>query len=240
MLSFKGIVKYTIYLFIAVWMFVLGIMVGRGNSPVTFDTQSFQERLETIAADFGASRKEEKKVDLKFYEVLDQPASQEKILVAPVAPSPEKRVVPPAAVQEVEKAEPVAVKTSTKQRTFVKKIPPSPKKSTVKRADAKKKTVKKPQKTSPNKSPNKSTGRYTLQIAAYKDFKDAVSQMAALKKKGIESYREKGVKDGETWYRVRCGAFPTYEAAKKFKAQLAKKKINSMIIKKEAHEDIKG
>ncbi|MCK5836987.1 MAG: hypothetical protein KAH09_06940 [Desulfobacula sp.] len=50
MISFKRILKYLIYTFIAGWMFLLGIMVGRGTSPVTFDTQKFQKRLEAIAS----------------------------------------------------------------------------------------------------------------------------------------------------------------------------------------------
>ena len=57
-------------------MFFLGIMVGRGTSPVTFDTQKFQKRLETIASEFGEKKDTPEKVDLKFYDVLDQPAPE--------------------------------------------------------------------------------------------------------------------------------------------------------------------
>ena len=63
-------------------MFVLGIMVGRGNAPVTFDTRRFQKRLENIAQEFGQKKEPEKEVDLKFFKVLDQPVSVESIRAA--------------------------------------------------------------------------------------------------------------------------------------------------------------
>ena len=34
-------------------MFFLGILVGRGTSPVTFDTKSFNTRLEAIVQSYG-------------------------------------------------------------------------------------------------------------------------------------------------------------------------------------------
>lgn len=57
-------------------MFALGVMVGRGTSPVTFDTRGFQARLEAIAREYGSQKEVEQKVDLKFYDVLNRPADQ--------------------------------------------------------------------------------------------------------------------------------------------------------------------
>ncbi|HGY12026.1 MAG TPA: hypothetical protein ENK36_06655, partial [Desulfobacterales bacterium] len=74
---FKGLLKYSLYIFVAAWMFFLGIIVGRGNSPVKFDTQEFQKRLEIIAHDFGAQKKIPDKIDLKFYDVLEKPELEE-------------------------------------------------------------------------------------------------------------------------------------------------------------------
>jgi cell division protein FtsN len=81
-------------------------------------------------------------------------------------------------------------------------------------------------------------GKYTLQIAAYKEFKDAVSQMADLEKKGFSSYRVRGQKQGVTWYRIRTGSFASFDEAEKFKEKLSKAKVNSMIITKDKDEDI--
>lgn len=218
MLSFKGILKYGIYFFIAAWMFVLGIMVGRGNSPVNFDTEGFQKRLERIAGEFGRKNEKKKEVDLEFFKVLDQPVAEEKSLPKAVTPIPAKIKKKPD-----EKSSP-AVKISTKKKTLQKKLPPE-----VKKTSHSKKQL-------PAKSGKQ--GLYTIQVAAYKNFKDAVSHMAMLDKKGISSYKQKSEKDGVTWYRVRTGSFSTIEAAKKYKEQLAKKRIKAMIIKKDGHENI--
>lgn len=213
-------------------MFFLGIIVGRGNSPVQFDTQKFQKRLETIAHDFGAKKKIPDKIDLKFYDVLDRPELEEdasnnksKAKGEIVEILPKKEVVTDSTL----------MKTSKKKETFKKgeikvqgKNRPEVKKNLEKRD--KKKII-------PQKIPQ---GNYTVQIAAYKDFKDAVTEMAILEKKGISSYRVKGSKNGVTWYRVRSGSFANFDEATEFKKKLDKIKINSMIIKRDDNEDIKG
>ena len=76
-------------------------------------------------------------------------------------------------------------------------------------------------------------GRYTIQVAAYKSFTDAVTQMALLEKKGFASYRTLGKKKGVTWYRVRVGSFATRKAASLYAEKLKHAKIEAMIIKKE-------
>lgn len=225
MISFKGILKYLIYAFIAGWMFLLGIMVGRGNSPVRFDTQKFQKRLETIALEFGEKKGVQKKVDLTFYDVLDHPVPVESVI-------PEKKSLEILPRKEmVRKGDRPSVKTSRKKQTFHRKIQVHPETPVEKKASPQPNTLVKKKAQNP---------RYTVQIAAYKEFKDAVTQMAILEKKKIASYRVKGEKDGVTWYRVRSGSFVTYEEAKKFKEKLDKAGINSMIIKRDRHEDIKG
>ena len=224
MTSVKGILKYSIYIFIAGWMFVLGIMVGRGSSPVEFDTRKFQKRLETIAGEFG-EKKSDGKIDLKFYDVLDRPVPEE----TGTAQTPSQEIMPKK--ETAAAAETMPLKTSRKKLTFKQSATDTPAaakptaKPTAKPAREK---IKVPQ------------GIYTIQVAAYKEFKDAVSEMARLEKKGFPSYRVKGVKDGQTWYRVRTGSFATYAHARKMLEKLKHAKINAMIIKRETNEDIKG
>ncbi len=242
MLSFKGNLKVTIYIFIAGWMFLLGIMVGRGTSPVTFDTEQFQKRLEIIANEFGENKKPDEKVNLQFYEVLDNPSPEES---KPVKKS--SKVTTKVATKEIvplkePDTEKIVLKTSKKRETLKKssnKISP-PEEIPIKKS-TKIDPVKHKEKLSDNEKNQKvktavkkeaTPGIYTIQIAAYKHFKDAVTQMASLDEKGFSSYRTKGEKDGITWYRVRTGEFSTHEEAKKFKLKLDKAKIKSMIIKK--------
>ncbi|WP_245569090.1 SPOR domain-containing protein [Desulfobacter curvatus] len=47
--------------------------MGRGSSPVLFETRPFQERLGQMVSDLAAKLPEKGKVDLKFYDVLDEP-----------------------------------------------------------------------------------------------------------------------------------------------------------------------
>jgi len=245
MLSFKGILKYLIYIFIAGWMFLLGIMVGRGSSPVKFDTQKFQKRLQTIASEFGEKKSPRKKIDLKFYNVLDHPVPEERV-------PPQKKpleIIPKK--EEILTAKPVMLKTSKKKQTFKKGV--NKKKADVKIEEISKMKDPAPVETKPvptgsekskpsEQSPDNKIikGKYTIQIAAYKKFRDSVTQMVILEKKGFSSYRVKGQKEGVTWYRIRTGSFATYDEAEKMKEKLAKAKINSMIIKRENDENING
>ena len=247
MVSFKGILKYLIYLFIAAWMFLLGIVVGRGTSPVTFDTQKFQERLEMLAKKQDAESKPvPKKVDLEFYGALNHPIPVEGSPASKQMKeiSPKKEVVIP----EPEDGSPVPLLTSLKKKTYKSrpsktvKVAPSPVSSSVnktaekrRQADAQEgiKTLKSKTVATKTKNdvPKPASGSYT--IAAYENFKDAVSQMAALEKKGFASYRVKATIKGKTWYRVRTGSFSTHAQAKKMNERLKKAGIKApMIIKK--------
>nr|WP_320193741.1 SPOR domain-containing protein [uncultured Desulfobacter sp.] len=56
-------------------MFGLGVIVGRSSSPVMFETRPFQEHLGQIVNDGLDKFSQKEKVDLKFYDVLDEPIS---------------------------------------------------------------------------------------------------------------------------------------------------------------------
>ncbi|MBU1342425.1 MAG: SPOR domain-containing protein [Proteobacteria bacterium] len=222
----------------------MGIMVGRGTAPVKFDTHKFQKRLETIANEFGEKKGTTQKIDLKFYDVLDNPVPEEGVppQKKPLEIIPRKEAVIAAVANEL--------KTSKKKQTFIKQgnttktdseIKDISKTKVQKSEDIKTQSVdlKKSKASELLSDPKGLKGNYTLQIAAYKDFKDAVTHMAILEKKGFSSYRVKGEKDGVTWYRIRSGSFETYDAAKKFKEKLKSARINSMIIKRDKDDDIK-
>lgn len=202
---------------------MLGIMVGRGTSPVTFDTQKFQKRLEIIANEFGGEKDIRRKMDLTFYDVLDKPVPEESVLPKnkPLEIIPKKEI---SAKETIVVPDAIPLKTSLKKQTF---------KQTFKQTA----TRTKPD-IGAEDALKTDQGKYTLQIAAYKEFKDAVSQMADLEKKGFSSYRVRGQKQGVTWYRIRTGSFASFDEAEKFKEKLSKAKVNSMIITKDKDEDI--
>ena len=235
--SFKGVLKYLIYIFIAVWMFVLGIVVGRGTSPVTFDTQKFQERLETIAKASGADKeKPGPKVSLKIYGGgLENPipveGQPEPKTEAPVAAA--KKVPAPAPEKKTMIQGDIPFKTALKSKTRNKKKLAQIKPGAPDSKPAPRKTApSRPARPTKPSVPETEKGKFTLQVAAYKDFRDAVTQMAQLEKKGYTAYRVKHDINGQTWYRVRIGSFETYDQARSFKAKLKKDKIDSMITNK--------
>ncbi|WP_300464683.1 SPOR domain-containing protein [Desulfobacula sp.] len=245
MISFKGILKYLIYTFIAGWMFLLGIMVGRGTSPVKFDTQKFQKRLEAIVNEVGEKKGVQKKINLNFYDVLDHPVPEEDATPRhkPLEIIPKK--------ETIQIPDKIPFKKSKKKQTFnppgntakaavemaASVAPKGPKTSEIiKKKSRLGKTI--DMDGIPDKKARK--GIYTLQVAAFKDGKDAVTQMKRLEKKGFIAYQLKREKDGEIWYRIRIGAFDTYDEAKVLKEKLNRSKINSIILKRDSDEDING
>lgn len=213
-------------------MFALGVMVGRGTAPITFDTREFQSRLEAIAREYGArdqKAQKEQKVDLRFYDVLDQPVVLGSKGKKAGEILPAREPLAGKTTIESESLDGVPVKLGKKMVTLnavllaeyqdqavpVKSVKPPAKTPVVK----KKLAVK--------------SNSYTIQLAAFQAYNDAASHIAALKKKGIAAYHVKGQKNGSSWYRVRTGAFPDYEAALSGLEKLKAAKIDGMIIKKE-------
>jgi cell division protein FtsN len=231
-------------------MFFLGILVGRGTSPVTFDTKSFHTRLEAIVQSYEKTAPEEK-MDLQFYDALNKPVRQEvtgkKNTPNEIVPKKETGRL----VIQVPIMERVPVKTSRKAATLNKaaldktlfkdkgsgKILAKAKnknkdKVPLAKTQVTTETLVKKEKQVPAKVAVTS-GQYTIQVAAYTSFSDAVTQMALLEKKGFASYRTLGKKQGVSWYRVRVGSFATRKAASLYAQKLKHAKIEAMIIKKE-------
>lgn len=251
-------------------MFGLGVFVGRGTSPVLFETRPFQERLGRMVWQFSAKVPEKKKVDLKFYDVLDDPeyhrAKGQTDDLGEITPAPEagKSLSIQSTSDKKLPVEKIPVKRSKKQvswhkavqdndagsttaapqRVPVKTEPKVVKKKSVgklvqKRLKSKPQPVKKTETASEKtRSVTKKTtiatnGSYTIQVASYKNLKDALAQIIFLDKKGISSYKVSVKINGDTWYRVRTGSFADSRAAGYELTKLGDSGVNGMIIKKE-------
>jgi cell division protein FtsN len=229
--SFKGILRYAVYGIIGGWMFFLGILVGRGTSPVTFDTKKFHDRLEAIVQNYEKREDLEEKIDLQFYDVLNKPALQEGTdkINTEILPKKETGLQEP----QVPIIEKIPVKTSLKTNTLNKaaldKVQSSEKgKPPLRDNKSMAETRVKPEKSMPAVQ-----GAYTIQVAAFKSAADAVTQMARLEKKGFTAYQTLGKKGGVTWYRVRVGSFETRAEAAQYIEKLNRAKVEAMIVKKE-------
>ncbi len=270
----KGILKYLAYVFIGGWMFLLGIMVGRGSMPISFDTSGLHERL----ADIVGNKYDEpsQSVELGFYDALDEPNDPDvmtmkvkprkpdllgkqktDITLAPVEDEPVEKAktsqqessqnpgtAPSDAPSDSEEhglqlPRKKAKKTATLNRKALDRFKAEPSWETrenIEKASARTPASQKSLKThsqpsaSQKKAASKTPKTYTIQLASFKDPKDAKTYISQLQKKGINAVMEPTEVEGRTWNRVRLGSFTSHDQAKNRLAALKKAKIDGFII----------
>jgi cell division septation protein DedD len=215
------------------WMFIIGVLVGRGTAPVKFDIDGLQTKLEISKQDQkkkaggqlrGDSSIVKDKTKLDFYEALPEDRKDTKIdekkstrvISKKVEPLPDKK--PP--------------KTTGKKATQKS----TPKKETaVKSGAVNKEPAKQPPKQHiASKSEAKPSEKvYTVQVAAVKVAKDADRLVAQLKKKGYPAYRTISKVQGKgIWFRVRVGVYNRRTDARATKQKLEKSGMKPIIVEK--------
>lgn len=234
------------------WMFFLGILVGRGTAPVSFDTRSFQDRLAKIADDSKEQEETFERPVLDFYEVLKSPMLLTTVDLHNKELSQAKNVDQDNRVSQGEilpiKDEPLKagddknsqpLKRSLKGMTFKSKSlmaknqgDAAPDASPVVAPNVEKSVPKTNKKILEPPASKVEDGKYTIQVAAYRDLVDAVDEINQLKKKGITSYRTIGRVGNDVWHRVRTGSFKDMESAQQRLSLLAGYGIKGMILNK--------
>ena len=204
-----------LFFFVCGWMFVLGILVGRGTSPVQFDIKKLQEELASLKAavikkerlrfkiDSGAAGN---KTDMDFYEGLKKSESGTE--------HPKKQL-----------------KVVSKQTP--KPLPPTD--LTRKKPDAREKAnaVDSSPKGLPAESGSgaETENKITIQVASLRDPKDADRMVASLKDKWYPAYRSVAEVPGKgVWYRVRIGSFNGKAEAQSTLERLKKDKIDAVLL----------
>ena len=202
-----------IVLFVAAWMFALGIFVGRKTVPVAFDIDKLQKELAALKqADIEKQRRHAKidsdtangKINFDYYDKLKDS-------------------------KNINKRKPVAVKPKTKP--LPEKTLKRTKKKVVKARTAK--TSKTPQKEKVLKPDKKDKGEknLTIQAASLKDSKDADRMVAKLKNKGYAAYKVMGViPDKGIWFRVRIGYYENSAEAFDTLKQLKKDGLDAFLV----------
>ncbi len=221
-ISRKGMLVWIgLFLFVAVWMFVLGIMVGRGIAPVDLEKDKLGQELAALKAKMlqQEQAKVEKQVSgqggekpqLGFYEALKD-SKGEKRYKAPAVPKPKPKPAPKPASKPTSKPRP-------EPKAVVKKAPaPKPAAETVSKPAAK-------------KASSTDKGRFAIQVAAVKDAQRAAQLVAQLRKKGYRAYQIRSEVAGKgVWYRVRVGAYETRNAAGATLGKLKADRYAGMII----------
>ncbi|MDY6791461.1 MAG: SPOR domain-containing protein [Thermodesulfobacteriota bacterium] len=186
-----------IVLFVAAWMFALGIFVGRKTTPVAFNLDKLEGELAALKqADIEKQRKKAKidsdtangKIDFDYYDKLKESKNINKR-----KPATKKPKIKPLSEKKIKKR---TKKKDIKTQIAKPSKPPQ-----------KEKSIKPERK-------NKGEKKLTIQVASLKDSKDADRMVERLKKKGYAAYKVMGViPDKGIWFRVRVGHYKSSAGA---------------------------
>jgi cell division septation protein DedD len=211
--SRKGLTLWIFLIFfVSAWMFILGILVGRGTAPVQFDIEKLQNELAALKEDVVKEELERFKIDsnaannkteMNFYEELKVTKEEDSLNID----------------TSEQKKEPLPENTVSEP----KKIGPSEEALSVKaHQENKPKTISKTDITNKN---------LTIQVASFKDPNVADKMVEELKKKGFPAYRSIGKVPGKgLWYRVRIGHFGSKSEAGSMLKMLKKDKLDAILV----------
>jgi cell division septation protein DedD len=215
--------RYLLLFFVAAWMFVLGVLVGRGTAPVHFDTQALQNELaalrdamvkqerETVEK---AIRGEDEKAPLEFYEKLKKDGPDDAIQLEA---SPTATEAAPEGKPEAEGRKPPH-KSRAAIMAKKKVLPIKPATST--------ETPKRTQPAAPE-------GKLTIQVASLKDGAAAKRIVENLKSKGYPAYLSRTViPEKGLWFRVRVGSYRDREQAAADMARLTRDRKKPILVTK--------
>jgi len=203
-------------LFACVWMFVLGILVGRGTAPVQFDIDKLQKELAALKE--AVVKKERlrfkidsepvrRKTDMGFYENLTKTKSNTR-----------------------GHDNQLTVASKQDRKPLLKEIDTGSKK----KASSEKKVKAKASQSSRSASAPPgidSEQQLTIQVASLRDPKIADRMVARLKDKWYPAYRAVAEVPGKgTWYRVRIGSFKRKADAKETLERLKKDNISAVLL----------
>jgi len=233
---------FLLIFFLCAWMFVLGILVGRGTAPVKFDIAALENKLEAAKENEGGDAGNEQtpkepvgvkdKTKLEFYEALkenkldpDIPTLQKPEVVEGKIESPAEKTAPQEAKKEPAPGAQSTQDTQPKATPERSESAPGPEKQ--KPAKQKEKVA--------VMAPTKAAGPvYTIQAASVRDPKDADRLIEKLKKKGYPAYRMIGKIPGKgIWFRVRIGEYQSKSEALSTMNKLKKDGLKPILVLRE-------
>ncbi|SLM29323.1 conserved exported hypothetical protein [Desulfamplus magnetovallimortis] len=259
----KGWLKYAALFALCAWMFFAGLLVGRGTSPVEFDTEWFQHRLALL---FNTGREDEvpfKKPELDFYAALkanesdldlssefsdiQKPGEKEGstiqdnedgfLLAENSLPLKKSRKAMTMDSQKVagNTARAAVVGTGIKHLSAKGKVDDPPYGALPEPEEKKRILPEMVDKVQETSSfsPDVSAYTYTIQIASYLDEEDALRHISKLEAKGYNAYKSVANVDDKVWFRVRTGSFGIISKAKEQLKMLEQEGVKGLIIRKE-------
>ena len=208
------------------WMFFVGVLVGRGTSPIQFDMEALSRELEALKVSSEARRRQkldayagalEDQSTLDVYEELKR--ADDRLTIDPSlnrqVPAPSVGAEQPAAAP----AKPAGPPVIGRRQGLRAKGPGRPALDVRPSAGAQKgPPAKAGRGTRTAVAPH---GRVTLQVAAVKDARVAQKMVTRLKAQGFDAYRSAASAGGQgPWHRVRVGRFADRQAAAAIKRRL--------------------
>ena len=220
-------------LFVAAWMFVLGIIVGRYATPVDFDPKRIEKELAELRAAEIQKEKERLKaeakalydMDLDFYEDLKRPVFAA-LPRASTSPAEDPMDASPAPPTEIKRSQSTKHNAPARQeRKVVSPAPAIPRTPASAPSEPKPATPKLATQKSPEPAPAKprnETGQFAIQVASFVAASDADRTVVMLKRRGyFGAYRtEDNVPGLGKRYRVRIGQFRDSTSAREVLTQL--------------------
>jgi len=227
-LSRRAITGWVCFIFfVCAWMFVIGVLVGRGTAPIKFDIAGLQKNLEASREDLknkeqlrnqGKSGIVKDKTKLDFYEALRDNREDTQIGKKKLSPSISKKVEP------LPEKKPSLTIDGKAEKKITEKADPT-------KTGSSKQSHKPPIASKSKTRPSVKT--YTIQAASVKDARDADRLVGELKKKGFYAYRAIGKVPGKgIWYRVRVGEYKSRASARHTLNQLKKAGLKPIVVEK--------
>jgi cell division septation protein DedD len=216
------LMKVVLSSLVCLWMFFLGLLVGRGTAPVRFDIERLQDELAALKA---ATIEE----TLQQYQVALQDLDREQNLgFHEELRDEETRLPSPASPPAVSASDPA---TGQATETPAAPGPTVPKKT--KGAEFQKPAA--GQKAEAPKTQGEKTVEaavvWEIQVAATKDKNQGNQLVERLLNQGYSAYLAKAAVDGKgTWYRVRVGGYTSRGTAETDLAKLKKEQFSPMIV----------
>jgi cell division protein FtsN len=201
--------------FVCAWMFATGVLVGRGTSPLKFDINELQKKLQIATQEL--KKKEQRQTRGK------PDSGKEKISARPSPPPLEIKKDPPASKPSYPKKFSMKRQTKTKKQGTAQVE--SPNKEPADKSG--------PQASPPPKKAEPDTKPYTIQVAAFKAAGDASELVAKLKQKGFAAYSKfDKIPNKGIWYRVRVGEYNNKAEAGSTMAKLKKTGQEAILVRK--------
>lgn len=207
-----------------VWMFILGVFVGRGLSPVRFDVKKLEKELialkqKALKTDQALSKMEKERIpeepELGFYEILTDKKKEDRSGFAEADRHPSRFVVTPPGAGEGEDKD-------RKERI--------PLKLAVVRKSVAKLRAKPPEAPEPRKAEGQ--GLLTIQVASLNDAQKARQMVDLLSDKGYAVYEVTVNLPGKgTYHRVRVGRFSDSIETSQVAARLKREGFEVLIVR---------